>query len=141
MGAEQEVWAARIGAVAAEATSASKKAGKLERETPGFARSWSMLRLDLEIAEGAAANLVRELGEVRVNRRASRRVRHSQHVWAIGGLALGYCQWRNRAQSDRACSNAALDAAVSKLHPVSRRSYGRPRSSGACPSKAASSES
>jgi hypothetical protein len=39
----------------------------------------------------------------------------------------GYCQWRGRAPSDRARSNAALDAAVSKLHAVSRRSYGRPR--------------
>ena len=39
----------------------------------------------------------------------------------------GYCQWRERAPSDRARSNAALDAAVSKLHAVSRRSYGRPR--------------
>ena len=39
----------------------------------------------------------------------------------------GYCQWRDRAPSDRARSNAALDAAVSKLHAVSRRSYGRPR--------------
>jgi putative transposase len=28
----------------------------------------------------------------------------------------GYCQWRERAPSDRARSNAALDAAVSKLH-------------------------
>ena len=39
----------------------------------------------------------------------------------------GYCQWRGREPSDRARSNALLDAAVSKLHAVSRRSYGRPR--------------
>ena len=39
----------------------------------------------------------------------------------------GYCQWRGREPSDRARSNAALDAAVSQLHAVSRRSYGRPR--------------
>ena len=39
----------------------------------------------------------------------------------------GYSQWRGREPSDRARSNAALDAAVSKLHAVSRRSYGRPR--------------
>ena len=39
----------------------------------------------------------------------------------------GYSQWRGREPSDRARSNAALDAAVSQLHAVSRRSYGRPR--------------
>jgi putative transposase len=39
----------------------------------------------------------------------------------------GYCQWRGREPSDRARSNALLDAAVSQLHAVSRRSYGRPR--------------
>ena len=39
----------------------------------------------------------------------------------------GYCQWRGLEPSDRARSNAVLDAAVSRLHAVSRRSYGRPR--------------
>jgi len=39
----------------------------------------------------------------------------------------GYCQWRGRAPSDRAHSDAVLDAAVATLHRVSRRSYGRPR--------------
>lgn len=39
----------------------------------------------------------------------------------------GYCQWRGREPSDRARSNAALDAAVATLHAKSRRSYGRPR--------------
>ena len=39
----------------------------------------------------------------------------------------GYCQWRGRAPSDRARSNAVLDAAVARLHTASRRSYGRPR--------------
>ncbi len=45
----------------------------------------------------------------------------------LGVSRSGYCQWRDREPSDRARSNAALDAAVSKLHAVSRRSYGRPR--------------
>jgi putative transposase len=39
----------------------------------------------------------------------------------------GYCQWRGRAPSERAHSNAVLDAAVATLHGASRRSYGRPR--------------
>jgi len=39
----------------------------------------------------------------------------------------GYCQWRGREPSDRARSNAVLDAAVATLHAKSRRSYGRPR--------------
>lgn len=39
----------------------------------------------------------------------------------------GYCQWRARKPSDRARSNAVLDAAVATLHAESRRSYGRPR--------------
>ncbi len=39
----------------------------------------------------------------------------------------GYGQWRGRAPSERARSNAVLDAAVATLHGVSRRSYGRPR--------------
>ena len=39
----------------------------------------------------------------------------------------GYCQWRTRAPSDRAQSNAALDAEVAALHAASRSTYGRPR--------------
>ncbi len=39
----------------------------------------------------------------------------------------GYGQWRGRAPSERARSNAALDAAVATLYATSRRSYGRPR--------------
>lgn len=39
----------------------------------------------------------------------------------------GYCQWRTRAPSDRARSNAALDTEVAALHAVSRFTYGRPR--------------
>jgi putative transposase len=39
----------------------------------------------------------------------------------------GYCQWRGREPSNRARSNAVLDAAVAGLHAGSRRSYGRPR--------------
>ena len=39
----------------------------------------------------------------------------------------GYCQWRIRAPSDRARSNAALDVEVAALHAASRSTYGRPR--------------
>lgn len=46
---------------------------------------------------------------------------------ALSVSRSGYCQWRERAPSDRARANATLDAAVSKLHVESQRSYGRPR--------------
>lgn len=39
----------------------------------------------------------------------------------------GYCQWRARPESERALSNAALDARVAVLHAESDQSYGRPR--------------
>ena len=39
----------------------------------------------------------------------------------------GYCQWGERAPSDRSRANAALDAQVAAIHAESNRSYGRPR--------------
>ena len=39
----------------------------------------------------------------------------------------GYCQWRARPASERALSNATLDARVAALHAESDQSYGRPR--------------
>ena len=39
----------------------------------------------------------------------------------------GYSQWRLRPPSERALSNAGLDARVAAIHAGSRRSYGRPR--------------
>jgi len=39
----------------------------------------------------------------------------------------GYCQFRARPPSERAKSNAALDARVAAIHAGSRRSYGRNR--------------
>ena len=39
----------------------------------------------------------------------------------------GYSQWRLRPPSERALSNAGLDARVAAIHAGSRHSYGRPR--------------
>jgi len=39
----------------------------------------------------------------------------------------GYCQWRVRAPSLRAQTNAALDREVAAIHRAGRGSYGRPR--------------
>ena len=45
----------------------------------------------------------------------------------LGVSRTGYCQWRQRAASERALANAALDVRVAALHAASKRSYGRPR--------------
>lgn len=39
----------------------------------------------------------------------------------------GYCQWRVRAPSERAQSQATLDARVGAIHAQHKRRYGRPR--------------
>ena len=45
----------------------------------------------------------------------------------LGVSRSGYCQWRQRAASERARANVALDVRVAALHAGSGRRYGRPR--------------
>lgn len=45
----------------------------------------------------------------------------------LSASRTGYCQWRERAPSERSIANAVLDAQAAAIHAGSRRSYGRNR--------------